>query len=37
MKVSGDSGGFFGNKAKSMQFYKKIYIKFNIMAIEMKI
>jgi hypothetical protein len=32
-----DSGRFFENKAKSMEFYKKnIYINFNVMAIEMK-
>jgi hypothetical protein len=27
MKVSGDSGGFFENKAKSMEFYKKSIYK----------
>jgi hypothetical protein len=31
IKVSGDSGGFFENEAKSTEFY------FNVMAIEMKI
>jgi hypothetical protein len=38
MKVSSNSGRFFENKAKSMEFYlKKTYINFNVMAIEMKI
>jgi hypothetical protein len=37
MKVSCNSGGFFENKAKSTEFYEKICVDFNVMAIEMKI